>query len=106
MCLAGEIAYLTIRGRLVAGEEIAALRETILRTAPNFKILIVNVRDVEKIDAAGISALVFAYSTAQSLGVRFRLAAVSPRLAELLKITRLDTILSKPEVATERAVYE
>jgi anti-anti-sigma factor len=100
------IAYLTIRGRLVLGEETVSVHEAILRIPPNFELLIVNVRDVEKIDAAGLSVLVFAYSTARSVGARFRLAAVPPRLVALLEITRLDTILSKPAIGIERAMYE
>jgi anti-anti-sigma factor len=97
MCLAGEIAILIIRGRMVAGEEATAVQETIVRAGPNLALLVVNLRYVEKMDAAGLSALVFAYSYAESLGARFRLAAVSPEIGKLLSITRLSTVFSTAE---------
>jgi anti-anti-sigma factor len=93
MSLVGEIAYLTIRGRLVAGSEAAAMRETILRAGPNFELLVVNLRDLQQIDAAGLGELVFAYSAARNLGARFRLAAVTPPVGRMLAVTRLETIL-------------
>ena len=91
------IAYLTIRGRVVAGEEVAAVRETILRAGPDLALLVVNLREVDKMDAAGISALVFAYSYAQALGARFKLAAVPSEIRQLLSITRLSVVLSMAE---------
>jgi anti-anti-sigma factor len=98
--VAGGIAYLTIRGRLVAGPEVCALRDAVLLAELHFDLLVVNLRDVEKLDAAGLSALVFAYSTAKAFGARFRLAAVSPRIRKVLAITRLDTILLQSEPAS------
>jgi anti-sigma B factor antagonist len=97
MCLVGEIAYLTIRGRLVAGAEVAAVREAIVRAGPNVNLLVVNLREVNKMDAAGVSTLVFAYSNAQSLGARFRLAAVGPEIRKTLSITGLDAVFSITE---------
>jgi anti-anti-sigma factor len=93
----GEIAYLTIRGRVVAGAEVAALRESIMRAGPCFALLVVNLREVEKIDPAGLAALVFAYSTAQSLGARFRLAEVRPEVRKILAVAQLDTFFSIAE---------
>jgi anti-anti-sigma factor len=97
ICLAGGIAYLTIRGRMVAGEEAAAVWETIVRIGPNLALLVMNLRNVEKVDASGLSVLVFAYSYSQSLGARFRLAAVPPEIRELLSITGLSVVFSTPE---------
>jgi anti-anti-sigma factor len=93
----GELAYLTIRGRMVAGKEVAAVRETILRAGPNLGLLVVNLREVTTIDASGLSALLFVYSTAQSLGARFRLAAVPPKIRQLLCLTGLNSVFSMPE---------
>jgi anti-anti-sigma factor len=94
-----EIAYLMIRGRVVAGEEVDAVRETIVRAGPNLLLLVVNLRDVDKLDAAGLSALVFAYAYAQSLGARFRLAAVPPEIRQLLSITGLSVVFWMPDSA-------
>jgi anti-anti-sigma regulatory factor len=86
----------TIRSRLIGGGETAAVRETILRSGSNLELLKVNVRDVEKLDAADLSALVFAYFTARPVGARYRLAAEPPPIRKVLKITCLDKSLLHP----------
>ncbi|MGA3160520.1 MAG: STAS domain-containing protein [Terracidiphilus sp.] len=48
---------------------------------------------VQRIDAAGISALVSLYSIAQKAGHRFSVANLSPRVAEVLKLVGLYRIL-------------
>jgi anti-anti-sigma factor len=48
---------------------------------------------VQRIDAAGISALVSLYSIAQQAGHRFSVANLSPRVAEVLKLVGLERIL-------------
>jgi anti-anti-sigma factor len=48
---------------------------------------------VQRIDAAGISALVSLYSIAQQAGHRFSVANLSPRVAEVLKLVGLYRIL-------------
>jgi anti-anti-sigma factor len=49
---------------------------------------------VRRIDAAGISALVSLYSSAQKAGHRFSVANLSPRVAEVLRLVGLERILS------------
>ena len=48
---------------------------------------------VRRIDAAGISALVSLYSSAQQAGHRFSVANLTPRVAEVLRLVGLDRIL-------------
>ncbi len=48
---------------------------------------------VRRIDAAGISALVSLYSSAQQSGHRFTVANVTPRVAEVLKLVGLERVL-------------
>jgi anti-anti-sigma factor len=98
----GEIACLTICGRVVHGEGAsAAIQRAIHKcVASDFSLLVVNLRGVYLMDAAGLSALVDAYSAAQSLGARFRLADVPPIVRLLLAVTRLDTIFLMSESAS------
>jgi anti-anti-sigma factor len=49
---------------------------------------------VRRIDAAGVSALVFLYSVAQQAGHRFTVANLSPRVAEVLRLVGLEHILN------------
>jgi anti-anti-sigma factor len=107
-CVLNEVAHLTISGRVIHGlGTAAAMQRAIYRcAASHFRLLVIDLRRVEALDASGLSALVVAYLAAESVGASFRLGGVAPRLLELLKITRLDTILCKPMVGIERAFYE
>jgi anti-anti-sigma factor len=51
---------------------------------------------VQRIDAAGISALVSLYSIALQAGHRFTVANVTPRVAEVLKLVGLERVLICP----------
>jgi anti-anti-sigma factor len=48
---------------------------------------------VRSIDAAGISALLSLYASAQQTGHRFSVANLSPRVAEVLRLVGLERIL-------------
>ena len=52
-----------------------------------------DLRSVERIDAAGISALISLYRMAREAGHWFSVANASPRVAELLTLVGLDGIL-------------
>ena len=106
ICVAGEIAHVRISGRLVAGAEVEMLRDTVLRAGANYQVLVLNLREVEKIDAAGLSALLFAHGVAESLGARFKPAAVPRRIQEVLEITRLNTVLANHAVYGRRTFTE
>jgi anti-sigma B factor antagonist len=100
----GEVAYLRIRGRIVHGEgAAAAVQRAIFRCAASyFSLLVVDLCGVDLMDAAGLSALVVAYSAAQALGSRFELRNVPPRISQLLTVTRLDAIFLPAESAQRR----
>jgi anti-anti-sigma factor len=48
---------------------------------------------VQRIDAAGVSALVSLYSSARQAGHRFSVANLSPRVAEVLRLVGLERVL-------------
>lgn len=52
-----------------------------------------DLRQVERIDAAGIAALILLYSTASQAGHSFMVANPSPHVAEILALVGLDRIL-------------
>jgi anti-anti-sigma factor len=55
-----------------------------------------NLNTVERIDAAGIAALVTLYATACQAGHSFSLSHVSPRVTKILALVGLDRILLPP----------
>ena len=52
-----------------------------------------DLRNVERIDAAGIAVLISLYGSAHEAGHSFTVANASPRVAEILAIVGLDGIL-------------
>lgn len=76
---------------LVRGEEQCLVQ----RVAPLLreKNVILDLNRIERIDAAGIAALISLYSTARNHGHSFSIMCVSPRVAEMLSLVRLDDIL-------------
>jgi anti-anti-sigma factor len=58
-----------------------------------------DMRDVERIDAAGIAALISLYGCALKAGHRFSLINAPQRVAEILAIVGLDHILLASEAA-------
>jgi len=77
---------------LVRGQETALLE----RFAPLVRgqDLSLDLGSVERIDAAGIAALISLYGTARDAGHVFTLSNVSPRVAQLLALVGLDRILA------------
>ena len=76
---------------LVRGEEQCLVQ----RVAPLLRErdVVLDLNHVERIDAAGIAALISLYSTARDHGHTFSVKCVSPRVAELLALVRLDDVL-------------
>ncbi len=52
-----------------------------------------DLQHVERIDAAGIAALISLYGSAKSAGKEFTVANAAPRVAEILKLVGLDHFL-------------
>jgi anti-anti-sigma factor len=94
---------------LVRGEEQCLVE----RVAPLLrdKDVVLDLNRIERIDAAGIAALISLYSASRNYGHKFSIKCVSPRVAEMLSLVRLDGILishnvvfaSKCEAAYERS---
>jgi len=55
--------------------------------------VLLDLRQVERIDAAGIAALISLYGCARSTGHKFSVVNAKPRVAEILALVGLDRIL-------------
>ena len=55
--------------------------------------VVLDLNRIERIDAAGIAALISLYSAARNSGHTFSIKCVSPRVAEMLTLVRLDDVL-------------
>jgi anti-sigma B factor antagonist len=97
------IIILILRGRLVAGEAVNALRDEIAKIVQGVntqdenqtngaKNVILNLKHVTYIDSSGLGALIASHSTIRHNGGDLRLLQLSKRSAQLLILTKLTTV--------------
>src|SRR5581483_745082 len=79
-------------GRIVFGDEAAALRETVKRLLTDTKQIVLNLNDVNYIDSGGLGTLVALYTTARNAGGDVKLASLTKRVGDLLQVTKLLTV--------------
>jgi anti-sigma B factor antagonist len=87
------VTVLDLRGRLVQGPEVTALRERFneLENAP-VKNVILNFKQIDFIDSTGLGMLVAVHSQMEKAGGTVRLLNLSKRGAELMVLTKLSTV--------------
>lgn len=104
---AGDVAVVRCTGRLVRGTEISTLRNAVV-SEQNTRIVVLDLSEVEALDAGGLNALVSLQLWSRSHGVQLKLVNPSRFVREMLVCTRLDhvfdvsslrdalTVLSRP----------
>ena len=93
---AGQAAIVNLSGRLTlnpAVNQIKSRIEALLNKKPATG-LVLDLAAVPAMDSAGIGELMKIHAFARRRGIRMALVHVNPRIAEMLKITRLDGLLS------------
>ena len=104
----GRRVVLSPQEGLVAGgpaEEFEQRIQSLLRDGHHD--LLVDLRQVPRIDSRGVRALVRGHTTAQRLHATFRLACPGPHIREVLELSRLDsifTIYDNIETAKKREI--
>jgi len=86
------VSVLRCRGRLVYGpatEELVRATRQFLETT---KEIVLQMADVTQIDSGGVGALGTAFMAAHNREAEIKLAALHPRVAEVLRITGLDLL--------------
>jgi anti-sigma B factor antagonist len=79
-------------GRIVFGEESAALREFIKNLLAEQKQIVINLANVNYIDSGGLGTMVGLYTSARNSGGTVKLANLTKRVGELLQVTKLLTV--------------
>jgi anti-sigma B factor antagonist len=87
-----DILVLNCDGRIVFGEESALLRDTVKGYIAQTKRLVLNLGGVSYIDSGGLGTLVALYTTAHNAGGAVKLSNLTPRVGDLLQVTKLLTI--------------
>ena len=86
------ITIIDCAGRLIFGEETAALRDRVKGLISQGSRIILNLADVTYIDSGGLGTLVALYTTARNAGGAIKLARLTPRVGDLLQVTKLLTV--------------
>ena len=88
----GNIAVFRCSGRMVAGEDTRALWDA-FRHASGRGLIMLDLAEVDTIDAAGLGLLVFLHTSASIGGVELKLINPTEHTRELLALTNLDSVL-------------
>jgi anti-sigma B factor antagonist len=89
----GGVTILDISGRIVLGEESAALRNLVCDLlSKGHKEILLNLADVNYIDSSGLGQLVSAFTRVRKLGGELKLLNLTSKVSHLMQITRLYTV--------------
>jgi anti-sigma B factor antagonist len=97
--LVGDATVVTCRGRLTMGDESAALQQSLDALIPRTRHVVLHLGAVEFIDSGGLGLLVRYLARAQRSTATLSVCAVSPKIDEVLRITKLKTVF--PPYETE-----
>jgi anti-sigma B factor antagonist len=90
---AGGVTIVDISGRIVLGEESAALRDLVCDLlSKGQKRILFNLGDVSYIDSAGLGHLVSAFTSVRKQGGELKLLNLTNKVHDLMQITRLYTV--------------
>lgn len=88
----GDVTVVTCQGRLVAGSESAALLQTLDALIPAHPHIVLHLGGIDFIDSGGLGLLVRCLTRAQNAFGDMKVCAVSPKVDEVLRVTRLKSI--------------
>jgi len=90
---AGDVAIVDISGRIVLGEESAALRNLVCDlTSRGHKKILFNLGDVTYIDSSGLGNLVSAFTSVRKQGGELKLLNLTKNVHDVMQITKLYTV--------------
>jgi anti-sigma B factor antagonist len=101
----GYVTVVTCRGRLVMGAEADALLKQIDELLPTYTRILLHLGGIDYIDSGGLGLLVRCLTRVQNASGQLSICALSPRVAEVLRITRLDSVL-RPYMAEADAIAQ
>jgi anti-sigma B factor antagonist len=89
----GHVTILDVKGRVVLGDEIGHLRDTVRDLiAEGKKKIILNLAGVDYIDSSGVGELVSSYTTVRNSGGELKLLNLSQKVKDILHVTKLYTV--------------
>lgn len=96
------MCVLRLQGRFVTGSDAPYLRAKLDEIkASGYRKVVADFGDVPYLDSTGISFVVSCYTALTNVGGHFALARVSPRVMEVLHLTKLAGVI--PNFADEQS---
>jgi anti-anti-sigma factor len=87
----GDITVLRCHGRIVIGDAYTILRNAVL-SQTHTRMLVLDLAQVDRIDAGGLGVLLGLREWAHSKGIRLRLMNVMNHIEQVLELTKLDRV--------------
>lgn len=87
-----KVSIIRCRGRLTYGPETEELVRAGRQALETTKKLVLQMADVTQIDSGGVGAIGAVFIAAHNRDAEIKLAALHPRVAEVLRITGLDLL--------------
>ena len=89
----GDTVVLNCSGRIVAGAEVAALKDAVLSGHLDHSVIVLDIAKVQMIDGAGLGLFAFLENWSHATGIRLRVANPSRRIQKLFELTNLNSVL-------------
>ena len=102
----GDITVVECSGRIVEGAESAQLQQHLNDLLPVHPYILLHLGDVDFIDSSGIGLLVRFLARVQNTRGNLKMCAVSPKISQVLRITKLNTIFDAYESEARRCLEE
>ena len=97
----GDATVLTCRGRLIAGKEVAALQHALDTLNSRTRHLVLDLSQVDFIDSSALGLLVRYFVRAKRSSSTLTVCAVSSKIDEVLRVTKLRTVFPPYETEAE-----
>ena len=95
------VGVIRCRGRVIYGQEASELIRAVRQLLETSKQIVLQLAEVTQIDSGGIGALGEAFMAAHNKQAEIKLAALSPRVAAVLRITGLGQLFDRHNSETE-----
>jgi anti-sigma B factor antagonist len=92
--ISGDVFLVRCEGRIVFGDEGAALRERVGHMLSGSPRIVVNLKDVHYVDSGGLGVLVGLAVSARNRGGELKLVSPTQGVSDLLRRTRLNVVIS------------
>ena len=101
----GNIVILSLYGKIMGGPEATEINDQINHLIDEDKLkIVINLENVEWMNSSGLGILIGAVTLLKNNKGDLRLINVSDRIQNLLKITKLDSVLERCDSLKEAAV--